>query len=369
MSGPSSTSVLYTPLAVGALDLPNRILMAPLTRMRASRPGDIPNALMQTYYRQRASAGLIISEGAQISPQGKGYEATPGIYSAEQVVGWQSVTQAVHQAGGRIAVQLWHVGRISHRSLLPNGEAPVSASDIPARSRTTIFNAEGDPERVNCDTPRPLGLDEIPLLLDSYRRATRNAREAGFDMVEIHAAHGYLLQQFQSPESNQRSDQYGASLENRARLTLEVVDAVIGAWDAAHVGIRISPIGTFNGLTDTEGEAMGYYLAEQLHQRGIAYLHISEPDWAGGPKLDDRFREGLRARFPGTLIGAGNYTVEKAEDLLARGLIDAAAFGRSFIANPDLPQRLRDSAPLNTPELATFYGGGERGYTDYPALS
>lgn len=358
---------LFTPLKIGALTLPNRVFMAPLTRMRSSQPGDIPNALMETYYRQRASAGLIISEASQVSPQGKGYAATPGIYSAEQTRRWKDITTAVHEAGGRMALQLWHVGRISHRSLQENGEAPVSASDVPARTRTTVFGADGQPERVNCDVPRPLRLDEIPGLVESYRRATVNAREAGFDFVEIHAAHGYLLQQFQSVESNHRTDQYGGSLENRARLTLEVVDAVVGAWDAGHVGIRISPIGSFNALTDPEGEAMGYYLAEELHKRGLAYLHISEPDWAGGPKLEESFRQELRARFPGVIIGAGNYTVEKAEELLGKGLIDAAAFGRSFIANPDLPERLRDSAPLNEPVLATFYGGGAVGYTDYPA--
>lgn len=361
-------SKLYSPLKVGALNLRNRVLMAPLTRMRAGE-GDVPQDIAVEYYRQRANAGLIIAEASQISPQGKGYMSTPGIYSAEQVQGWRKVTQAVHEEGGLIALQLWHVGRVSHHSLQVDQQLPVSASAIPYENKTTIRGEDGKPQRVACDTPRALRLDEIPGLLDDYRRATINSREAGFDAVEIHGAHGYLLHQFQSAESNKRDDIYGGSLENRARLTLEVVDAVIGAWDAAHVGIRISPLGLFNGLNDAEGLDMGYYLAEQLNQRGIAFLHLSEPDWAGGPKLDEGFRRGLRERFQGVIIGAGNYTVEKADELLDKGLIDAAAFGRPYIANPDLVQRFQQSAPLNAVVAATLYGGGAEGYTDYPALA
>lgn len=359
---------LFTPVRIGAFDLPNRVFMAPLTRMRASQPGDVPNDLMQTYYVQRASAGLIIAEASQISPQGKGYMDTPGIYSDEQVAGWKKITRAVHEAGSRMCLQLWHVGRVSHHTLQPDNQLPVSASAIPYENRTTVRGEDGKPKRVACDTPRALELNEIPGLLDDYRRATVNAREAGFDMVEVHAAHGYLLHQFQSATSNQRSDAYGGSLENRARLTLEALDAVIGAWDAQHVGIRISPLGIFNGLDDREGLDMGLYLAEQFAQRGIAYLHLSEPDWAGGPVLNEAFRQALRARFPGIIIAAGNYTVEKAEALLEKGLIDAAAFGRPFIANPDLPQRLHQGADLNVLDAATLYGGGAEGYTDYPAL-
>lgn len=359
---------LFTPLAVGALTLPNRVVMAPLTRMRATPPGDVPNALMQAYYAQRASAGLIISEATQISPQGKGYMDTPGIYSAEQVQGWRRITDAVHAAGGRMCAQLWHVGRVSHHSLQPDEALPVSASAIPYRNRTSIKGADGKPQRVDCDTPRALTLEEIPGVVADYGRATTNAREAGFDAVEVHAAHGYLLHQFQSAESNHRSDAYGGSLENRARFTLEALDAVIAAWDASRVGIRISPLGVFNGLDDSAGLEMGLYLAEQFAARGIAYLHLSEPDWAGGPALTEDFRRALRARFPGVILAAGNYSLEKADALLKKGLIDAAAFGRSFIANPDLPKRLASGAPLNTPVPATFYGGGAEGYTDYPAL-
>lgn len=360
-------SQLFEPLRMGALTLPNRVIMAPLTRMRASA-GDVPSDLSVTYYEQRASAGLIITEASQISPQGKGYMQTPGIYSPEQIAGWQRVTAAVHAAGGHIAMQLWHVGRISHSSLQLDNQPPVSASDLPALTKTTVLGADGHPERVACSTPRALTLAEIPELLASYAHATRASVEAGFDYVEVHAAHGYLLHQFQSTESNKRDDIYGGSLENRARLTLEVLDATIAAWDADRVGVRISPMGNFNALDDIEGEAMGLYLAEQFAQRGIAYLHLSEPDWAGGPLLNERFRIALRARFPGVIIGAGNYSKDKADALLAKSLIDAAAFGRPYIANPDLVERLRTNAPLNEQRPALFYGGGAEGYTDYPAL-
>ena len=362
------TGRLFTPVTVGALTLPNRVFMAPLTRMRATPPGDVPNALMATYYAQRASAGLVISEATQISPQGKGYMDTPGIYSAEQVQGWKAITAAVHAAGGHMCAQLWHVGRVSHHTLQPGGQLPVSASALAYENRTTVRGEDGKPKRVACDTPRALETAEIPGIVNDYRHATVCAREAGFDMVEVHAAHGYLLHQFQSAQSNHRTDAYGGSLENRARFTLEALDAVIGAWEARRVGIRISPLGTFNGLDDSEGLEMGLYLAEQFAARGIGYLHLSEPDWAGGPAHTDEFRRALRAKFPGVIIGAGNYTVEKAERLLEQGLIDAAAFGRPFIANPDLPVRLQTGASLNAVNSERLYGGGGDGYTDYPAL-
>jgi N-ethylmaleimide reductase len=365
---PLVTTRLFQPLIVGAVELPQRIVMAPLTRMRATQPGDVPNALMAEYYAQRAGAGLIISEGTQVSPQGKGYADTPGIYSDEQVAGWRVVTDAVHTAGGRIAPQLWHTGRVSHASLHEGGALPVSASAVPFRNRTSLKDADGNVYRADCPTPHALTVEEIAAVVDDYRRATGNAREAGFDLAEIHGAHGYLLHQFLSADSNQRTDEYGGSLENRARLMLEVLDAVIGAWDAEHVGIRISPIGSFNGLQDPEGAEAGLYLAEQFAERGIAFLHLSEPDWAGGPELTDEYRKQLRAAFPGVIIGAGAYDVEKAERLIDAGFIDAAAFGRAYIANPDLPERLRTGAALNEPDLATFYGGGAKGYTDYPAL-
>ena len=363
---PVTMPSLFEPLTLGALNAPNRVFMAPLTRNRATPPGDVPNDLMLEYYTQRAGAGLIVSEGTQISPEGKGYVDTPGIHSAEQVAGWRRITDAVHDAGGRIAAQLWHVGRVSHESF-HDGALPVSASALPYRNRTSVRGENGLPTRVNCPTPRALSLEEIPRLVEDYRRATLNAREAGFDLVEIHGAHGYLLHQFMSAESNHRTDEYGGSLVNRARLPLEVLDAVIGAWDAEHVGLRISPLGIFNGLDDSAGLPMGLHIAAEAAARGVAYLHLSEPDWAGGPQLTDDFRSSLRATFPGVLVGAGNYDLAKAERLLEAGLIDAAAFGRTFIANPDLPSRLESGGLLNEPDNATFYGGGAEGYTDYPA--
>lgn len=358
---------LFEPLSIGDLKLANRIVMAPLTRMRATQPGDVPNDLMIEYYRQRATAGLIVTEGTQISPIGKGYMDTPGIYSDEQVAGWQKVTDAVHAEGGLIAAQLWHVGRVSHESF-HDGALPVSASALPYENRTTVRGADGNPTRVACPTPRALTVDEIAETVEDYRRATENARAAGFDAVEIHGAHGYLLHQFTSATSNHRDDAYGGTLENRARIVLEVVDAVISAWDASRAGIRISPFGSFNGLHEVDGEEIALYLADAFSSRRLGFLHLSEPDWAGGPKVDDDFRHRLRARYDGVLIGAGNYDPEKAERLLDAGLIDAAAFGRAFIANPDLPERLRTGSALNPANPKTFYGGDEVGYTDYPAL-
>lgn len=357
---------LFEPLTLGAVTTPNRVFMAPLTRMRATAPGDVPNALMQDYYVQRASAGLVVSEGTQISPEGKGYMDTPGIYNDEQVAGWRTITDAVHAAGGLIAAQLWHVGRVSHESF-HDGALPVSASASPYRNRTTIRGEDGVPTRANCPIPRALELDEIPRVIEDYRRATINARAAGFDLVEIHGAHGYLLHQFLASDSNLRTDSYGGSLENRARLMLEVTDAVVSAWSADRVGIRISPIGSFNGTSDPTGDEAGLYVAAELGKRDLAFLHLSEPDWAGGPELSDDYRRSLRAAHPGVIVGAGNYDAAKATRLLDAGLIDAAAFGRSFIANPDLPRRLEEGLPLNAPVPDTFYGGDETGYTDYPA--
>jgi len=359
---------LFTPLQVGAITLKNRVVMAPLTRLRNTEPGDTPTSLAVEYYRQRASAGLLIAEGTHISPTAKGYAGAPGIYSEQQVEAWTPVTQAVHAEGGKISLQLWHTGRISHRALQPGNQAPVAPSAIRADCNTNIRNRNGELVRVPCDEPRSLEISEIAGLLEDYRHATDNARRAGFDLVEIHAAHGYLLQQFLSPETNQRTDAYGGSIENRARLVLEVVDAVVAAWSADRVGIRISPLGIFNGLSDLGQEQMAHYLAVELAKRKLAYLHLSEPDWAGGPALTEGFRKQLRADYPGVIIGAGAYDGVKAETLISQGLVDAAAFGRSYIANPDLVERLKSGATLNTPDSDTFYGGDAHGYTDYPTL-
>ena len=359
---------LFTPLQVGAVTLKNRVVMAPLTRLRNTEPGDVPTALAVEYYRQRASAGLIINEGTHISPSAKGYAGAPGIYSEDQIRAWSAVTSAVHAADGKIAVQLWHTGRISHRSVQPDHQAPLAPSALRADSNTNIRNESGDLVRTPCDEPRAMELSEIDDLLEDYRLATDNARRAGFDLVEIHAAHGYLLQQFLSPDANQRTDAYGGSIENRARLVLQVVDAVVAEWSADHVGIRISPLGIFNGLSDVGQEEMAHYLATELAKRKLAFLHLSEPDWAGGPALSEAFRQQLRKDYPGVIIGAGGYDGAKAEAMISKGYVDAAAFGRSYIANPDLVERLRTESPLNQPDPATFYGGGAKGYTDYPTL-
>ena len=360
---------LFTPLKVGAITAANRVFMAPLTRLRSIEPGDIPTPLMGEYYRQRASAGLIISEATQISAQAKGYAGAPGLHSPEQVAAWKKITDGVHAENGQIAVQLWHTGRISHASIQPGGNAPVAPSALNSGTRTSLRDDKGNSIRVDTTTPRALDISEIPGIVDDFRQAVANAREAGFDLVELHSAHGYLLHQFLSPSANQRTDEYGGSVENRARLVLEVVDAVSKEWSAERIGIRLSPIGSFQNTDNGDNEeADALYLIEELAKRGIAYLHLSEPDWAGGQPYTDEFREKVRARFHGPIVGAGAYTPEKAENLIAKGLIDAVAFGRDYIANPDLVERLQRKAELNPQRPESFYGGGAEGYTDYPTL-
>ncbi|MCA1920833.1 alkene reductase [Buttiauxella noackiae] len=364
-----SADKLFTPLKVGAITTPNRIFMAPLTRLRSIVPGDIPTPLMGEYYRQRASSGLIISEATQISAQAKGYEGAPGLHSDEQIAAWKKITAGVHAADGRIAVQLWHTGRISHTSIQPDQQAPVAPSAISAGTRTSLRDENGHAIRVDTSMPRALELNEIPGIVNDFRQAVGNARDAGFDMVELHSAHGYLLHQFLSPTSNHRTDEYGGSRENRARLVLEVVDAVSKEWSADRIGIRVSPIGSFQNVDNgPDEEADALYLIEELNKRGIAYLHMSEPDWAGGQPYTEEFRQKVRERFNGVIIGAGAYTPEKAEALIEKGLIDAVAFGRDYIANPDLVERLHHNAELNAQRPETFYGGGAEGYTDYPTL-
>lgn len=361
---------LFTPLKTGAITVPNRIFMAPLTRLRSIEPGDVPTPLMGEYYRQRASAGLIITEATQISFQAKGYAGAPGLHTFEQIAAWKAINADIHQNGGLSAVQLWHTGRISHTSLQPQGLAPVSASAINAETRTSLRNEQGLTIREATSTPRALELNELTDIINDFRQAVINAREANFDLVELHSAHGYLIHQFLSPASNQRTDAYGGSVENRTRFALEVVDAAIDGWSADRVGIRISPLGPFNGLDNGEDqEAAALYFIAELAKRKLAYLHISEPDWAGGKPYSDAFRKAIRKAYPGVIVGAGGYTAEKAEDLIEKGLIDAVAFGRDYIANPDLVERLQQSAPLNEPRPALFYGGDAEGYTDYPSLT
>ncbi|MTD39774.1 N-ethylmaleimide reductase [Erwinia sp. CPCC 100877] len=360
---------LFSPLRMGAVEIPNRVIMAPLTRLRSIEPGDIPTPLMGEYYRQRASAGLIISEATQISAQAKGYAGAPGLHSQPQIDAWRRITDGVHTEGGHIAVQLWHTGRISHNSVQPEGRAPVAPSAIRAEGRTSLRDENGKTIRVDTSMPRALERNEIPGIVADFRKAVENAREAGFDMVELHGAHGYLIHQFLSPASNQREDEYGGSVKNRTRFALEVVDAAIAGWSADRIGIRISPLGPFNGLDNgPDQEEAALYLIEELNKRKLAYLHVSEPDWAGGQPYSDAFRRQIRERFSGVIIGAGAYTREKAEQLIEAGYIDAAAFGRDWIANPDLVARLHKNAPLNPQRPESFYGGGAEGYTDYPTL-
>lgn len=360
----SPVTGLFSPVPLGAVTARNRVFMAPLTRQRAEQPGDLPSRHAADYYGQRASAGLVITEGTQISPEGKGYADTPGIHAPDQVAAWRVVTDAVHAQGGLIAAQLWHTGRVGHETL-HGGALPVSASDKPFRGRTTLRGPDGM-VRAACPTPRALATDELPRLVDDYAAAARNARDAGFDLVEIHGAHGYLLHQFLSSTVNDRTDGWGGDLAGRLRLSLAVVDAVAEAWSADRVGFRFSPVGAFNGVEDPDGDVTGLALARELSSRGLAFLHLSEPDWAGGVPLTDAFRDDLRSAYGGVLVGAGSYDRDKAEQLLGRGWIDAVAFGRTFIANPDLPRRLEESLPLNVPDTSTFYGGGAGGYVDYP---
>ena len=359
---------LFSPLKLGALTLPNRMVMAPLTRSRAGQPDNVPTALNAEYYAQRATAGLIISEATQVSPQGQGYAWTPGLYTDAQQAGWSTVTAAVHAAGGRMVAQLWHVGRISHPLLQPEGGVPVAPSALTAAAQCFVVNTDGTPANVPCGQPRALAADELPAIVADYAAAARRAQAAGFDGVELHMANGYLLNQFLATGSNQRTDDYGGSLVNRARFPLAVLDAVIAVLGADKVGVRLSPFGTFNDIQDDEAEAMALYLAQAFSARGIAYLHIAEPDWAGGAPLPAEMRPKLRAAFNGALLFAGGYDAARAEALLASGLADAVAFGRPYIANPDLVARFAQNAPLNKPNPQLFYGGGAQGYTDYPTL-
>lgn len=355
---------LFSPYKLGNLELQNRIVMAPLTRNRAGE-GNVPGQLNVTYYTQRASAGLIISEATQISPQGLGYPATPGIHSPEQVAGWKLVTEAVHQHSGRIFLQLWHVGRISHPDLQPDGALPVAPSAIAPTGEVATY--DGKKPYV---TPRALETSEIPGIVEQYRKATENALEAGFDGVEIHGANGYLLDQFLRDGTNHRTDQYGGSVENRARLLLEVTEAVVAVAGAARVGVRLSPSGTFNDMSDSNPLATFGYAAEALNRFGLAYLHIVEVMEAdlrhGGIKVPTQI---LRTLFSGTLMVNGGYDLERGNAVLSSKKADLVSFGIPFIANPDLPQRFALNVPLNPPDFSTFYGGGVRGYIDYPFLA
>ncbi len=353
---------LFTAFQLGPTRLANRMVMAPLTRNRAG-PGGVPQALNAAYYAQRASAALIVTEASQISPQGQGYPNTPGIYGPEQVAGWRRVTEAVHARDGRIFLQLWHVGRISHPTLQPDGALPVAPSAIRPEGQASTDNGAQD-----FVTPRALALTEIPGIIEQYRAAARNALSAGFDGVEVHAANGYLLDQFLRDGSNRRDDAYGGPVANRARLLLEVTEAVAKVWGAKRVGVRISPINSFNSMSDSDPDATFGHTARALDRFGLAYLHVVERDFSGRQPEPSYDRRKLRAAFDGPYIASGGYDRLRGDWALASGGADLIAFGKGFLANPDLPERFRRHAPLNQPDPTTFYGGDGRGYTDYPAL-
>jgi len=344
---------LFDPIKIGELELRNRIVMAPLTRCRAE-PGRVPGALMAEYYVQRASAGLIISEATSVAPMGVGYPNTPGIWSDEQVAGWKNITDAVHANGGRIVLQLWHVGRISDPVYL-NGERPVAPSAIKPKGHISLIRPMKEFE-----TPRALETAEIPGIVEAYRKGAENAKAAGFDGVEIHAANGYLLDQFLQDSTNQRTDQYGGSIENRARLLLEVTDAAISVWGAGRVGVHLAPRGDSHDMGDSDRAATFGYVARELGKRSIAFICTREKEG------EDSLTPKLKELFGGVVIANERFTKAQANAWLASGKADAVAFGIPFIANPDLPARLAADAPLNEPHPETFYSSGPVGYLDYP---
>ena len=358
---------LFDRFEIGDLSLSNRMVMAPLTRSRAGA-NNTPTALMATYYAQRASAGLIIAEATQVCPEGQGYIATPGIHSVEQVAGWKQVNQAVHAAGGKTCLQLWHVGRISHTFFQPNGAAPVAPSAIRAN-----MQAYTDKGMEDCSEPRALETSEVQALVQTYGKAAQNAKDAGFDMVEIHAANGYLVDQFLRDQTNHRKDAYGGSIENRARFLMEIVDAVLKVYPAHRVGCRISPASKFNDIDDSNPQALYSYVAEQLGRHGLGYLHAIEGQTGGARDADPRVDfAALRKAFKkaggrATMVNNG-YTREMAESAVGSGEADLVAFGVPFLANPDLVARFKNGHPLNAPDSSTFYGGAEKGYTDYPVV-
>ncbi|MGO8063959.1 alkene reductase [Rhizobium leguminosarum] len=348
---------LLSPIQLGPYTLRNRTVMAPLTRSRAG-DGDTPTSLAVDYYRQRATAGLIITEGSQISPQGKGYPRTPGIFSDAQVAGWEKVTRAVHSEGGRIFLQLWHVGRLSHSTMQQNGGLPVSSSAIAPEGE--IYTATG---LQPYETPRALDLEEIPGIVDDFRRAAENAKRAGFDGVELHGANGYLIDQFLRDGANHRTDAYGGSAENRVRFLKEIVEAVIPVFGAHRIGVRLSPALPIFSVSDSDPAVTFRHAAETLSRYGLGYLHVVQ---LGDPAFD---YTAIKRAFGGVYIANGGFDADTAEAAVTSSAADLVAFGTKFLANPDLIERFRTGAPLNQPEPATFYQGEDRGYTDYPTLT
>jgi N-ethylmaleimide reductase len=358
------TTTLFSPIQLGPYTLPNRMAMAPMTRNRAGS-GNVPQALNAEYYAQRASAGLIITEGAQISADAVGYPATPGIHSAEQIEGWKHVTDAVHAKGGHIFLQLWHCGRVSHSSMLPGGKLPVAPSAIKLSGQTFTFQGMQD-----YTIPHALTLAEIPAIIGQFHTAAKNALDADFDGVEIHGANGYLLDQFLRDGSNKRDDAYGDTVSKRTRLMLEVTDAVCKVWGGNRVGIRLSPLQPFNDMYDSQPEETFSHVVKELNRFSLAYLHITEMGMDNPGVAGPAFDLGkLRKLWHGVYMTNGGYDLARSNAALAKGEADMVSFGVPFIANPDLPTRLAKGAPLNAPDQATFYGGNEKGYTDYPFLN
>ncbi len=363
MSQLAGADALFQPIRLGAIDVNNRVFMAPLTRSRATHDGDVPNAINASYYAQRATAGLIVAEATQISPQGKGYAYTPGIYSDAQIAGWKLVTEAVHAQGGKIVLQLWHVGRVSHPTLQQHGELPVAPSAIAFESKT--YNATGF---VDCVVPRALRVDELPGIVDDFRNAAKNAISAGFDGVEVHAANGYLLDQFLKKKSNRREDDYGGSIENRVRFPFAVVKAVCETIGSDRVGIRIAPETHFADVDDSDPSAVFGHFVDRLNELKLAYVHVVEGETGGPRDLGGVDYVALRERIETAYVANNGYTRELAIEAIAAGRVDAVAFGVPFLANPDLVERFRTNASLNVADQSTFYGGDEKGYTDYPTL-
>ncbi|QXZ17184.1 alkene reductase [Pseudomonas sp. AO-1] len=370
-------SPYFTPVKLGLHTLKNRIVLPPLTRQRSTQPGNVANTLMAEYYQQRAGAGLLVTEGTQIEPRGQGYAWTPGIHTPEQIAGWRTVTEAVHARNGVIFAQLWHVGRVSHTALQPDGAAPVSASAI-ATERVSVFieTTPGAGELVKPSAPRALSTDEVQALVQLYIQAARNAMDAGFDGIELHCANGYLVNQFISAHSNVRTDQYGGSLHNRLRFLREVVSGVAECIGKEKVGVRFAPLftttdeaRTYLGMVEEDPHTTYIEAIKVLEDVGIAYLSIAEADWDDAPVMPQTFRRAVRDTFSGAIIYAGRYNAESGAQLLESGLADLVAFGRPFMANPDLPARIANDWPLNPLNPATVYGGNAEGYVDYPTYS
>lgn len=367
--------ILFESTQLGPYTLKNRIVLPPLTRSRSSQPGNIPNDLMAEYYRQRAGAGFMVTEGTQIEPRGQGYAWTPGIHSPEQVEGWRKVTAAVHAEGGIIFAQLWHVGRVSHNSLQPGGAAPVAPSAIVADNvKVFVETGPGQGALTEPSVPRALTTAEVKELVQLYAQAARNALDAGFDGVELHCANGYLVNQFISAHTNRRTDEYGGPLQNRLRFLREVVQAVADVVGKERLGVRFAPLfasteedRVYLGLVEEDPHETYIEAIKVLEQVGIAYVSLAEADWDNAPELPETFRNDVRSNFSGKILYAGKYTVERGVRVVKAGWGDLIAFGRPFIANPDLPERIAQGWPLNAVDPATMYGGTDKGYTDYPS--